>query len=228
MEDAPRDEHPNWLVCSSCSAPIVTASELIAEEVSVLRNAVYAYQLDMLDREVTVYSAMNTADHRFDVVRAQLKDEAVVPPAPSALMDERESLRLFLRHFQVVSLGEREAALDNPNQLVEELDRLMEQSNTTSQEGSEDESGQDADNEEESPPKRRRIVTDTICDRIETKFEEPTDEYSWFPSYSWTIASCLRCHEHLGWVFWQLNSGEWEREFISLIVTRLREKFISS
>lgn len=29
----------------------------------------------------------------------------------------------------------------------------------------------------------------------------PSTEDSWFPGFAWTIAYCLRCHNHLGWKF---------------------------
>ncbi|GAA33019.2 cereblon [Clonorchis sinensis] len=29
----------------------------------------------------------------------------------------------------------------------------------------------------------------------------PSEEYSWFPGYSWTIANCTSCSHHLGWLF---------------------------
>jgi hypothetical protein len=29
----------------------------------------------------------------------------------------------------------------------------------------------------------------------------PTAQDSWFPGYAWTIASCARCLNHLGWKF---------------------------
>jgi hypothetical protein len=222
---------PNWLVCSTCNAPIATADELICEEVEVLKNAVYAYKLDMLEREVSVYSATNSAENRFDVVRAVLSDTVSIPSTSRVLMDEREGLRLFLRHFHVISLSEREEeAVVNPERIAEDLDRLLENSQYTSEN---DEIGDyDAEDEgssSDTPPKKQRMPSEIICERVETQYTEPTDDYSWFPSFSWTIASCVHCHEHLGWVFWERDESEkWQKRFLSLVVTRLREKFISS
>jgi hypothetical protein len=229
----------NWLVCASCLSPIASASELLSDEALVLRNAVYAYKLDMLEREVTVYSATNTADHRFDVVRANLSSSVDVPKTSRHTIDERESLRVFLRHFQLISINELPGnSEETPEQLLVELDRLAEQNNTSeeSEEHSNDEeppqepsqrSGEDVESTS-SDSKRRKLNTEIICNRIETSYSEPTDEYSWFPSYCWTVASCIHCHEHLGWVFWRKTEGSetWDLEFLSLIVTRLREKFI--
>lgn len=217
---------PNWLVCSSCNAPIVTAAELISEEVDVLKNAVYAYRLDMLEHDVAVYSATNTADHRFDVVRAILSETVSVPPTSRTLPDEREGLRLFLRHFHVISLSDQEEHVVDPARISQDLARLLEGSQYTSEEDDE-ESGSESEESGETPSKRPRMSSETICGRVETQFDEPTNEYSWFPSYSWTAASCAVCHEHLGWVFWKQDETEkWEIKFLSLVVTRLREKFI--
>ncbi|XP_061672315.1 protein cereblon [Syngnathoides biaculeatus] len=62
--------------------------------------------------------------------------------------------------------------------------------------------------------------------------------FSWFPGFSWTVASCPRCRTHLGWAF-QPNS--WpatitpskfessDQTFLALIVDRLlREDYASS
>jgi hypothetical protein len=38
--------------------------------VSTWGRAVYAYELDVLDREAWCYSATNAHDHRFDVLRS--------------------------------------------------------------------------------------------------------------------------------------------------------------
>ena len=248
MTEAEKEEHepprpvPNWLTCASCQAPLVTAPELVEEELPVLRGAVYAYKLDMLDKEVTVYSATNTADHRFDVVRAILCDETAVPSVSQQnLLEERESLQLFLRHFQLAQARGHELIQLTPTrtrELLEDLDRLAEENPDDTNSSPEDiEPGQHAapaesnssasigdDTQELEPPKRR--VSELVADRIHTSYSESTDAYSWFPGYSWTIASCKVCREHLGWVFWKQQEEVWERCFVSLIVTRLREKFI--
>jgi len=30
---------------------------------------------------------------------------------------------------------------------------------------------------------------------------EPETEFSWFPGYAWTPATCMNCGQHLGWKF---------------------------
>lgn len=47
----------------------------------------------------------------------------------------------------------------------------------------------------------------------------PSSEFTWFPGYSWQVAHCGNCHEHLGWAF----QGE-HGSFHGLILNRLVEK----
>ncbi|KAG8011743.1 Protein cereblon [Nibea albiflora] len=67
----------------------------------------------------------------------------------------------------------------------------------------------------------------------------PADKhFSWFPGFSWTVATCPRCKTHLGWSFqpsdWpdtitKTNFDESEHTFLALITHRLlREDFASS
>ncbi|KAK4472638.1 hypothetical protein MN116_003872 [Schistosoma mekongi] len=42
---------------------------------------------------------------------------------------------------------------------------------------------------------------------------EATAEYSWFPGYSWTIANCSSCYQHMGWLFTALNDHLRPRKF---------------
>jgi hypothetical protein len=44
----------------------------------------------------------------------------------------------------------------------------------------------------------------------------PTDQYTWFPGYSWSCALCGNCSEHLGWRY--ENSAA---IFYGLIMTQL-------
>ncbi|MCE9500702.1 MAG: hypothetical protein K8R21_09405 [Leptospira sp.] len=47
---------------------------------------------------------------------------------------------------------------------------------------------------------------------------EPTTEFSWFPSFEWSIAVCNSCSIHLGWNYISKESG-----FYGLIRDRLVE-----
>ena len=40
----------------------------------------------------------------------------------------------------------------------------------------------------------------------------PSSHESWFPGYSWTIASCRGCMNHLGWRFTRTGSRREEEE----------------
>ncbi|XP_078083699.1 protein cereblon [Mustelus asterias] len=62
----------------------------------------------------------------------------------------------------------------------------------------------------------------------------PADEqFSWFPGHSWTVATCPRCHSHLGWSFqpnvWPQHVTDKELEeseetFVALIIDRLLQE----
>lgn len=67
----------------------------------------------------------------------------------------------------------------------------------------------------------------------------PADKhFSWFPGFSWTVATCPRCNTHLGWAFqpsdWpdtitKTKFEESDQTFLALITHRLlREDFASS
>ena len=47
----------------------------------------------------------------------------------------------------------------------------------------------------------------------------PTQDFTWFPGYSWSLALCASCGKHLGWRF----QGPADR-FYGLIVNELVEK----
>ena len=58
------------LVCSNCRFPLVEAAQIVRDRFqSTFDQAVYSYELDVLDSEVWCYSATNPQDYRFDVVR---------------------------------------------------------------------------------------------------------------------------------------------------------------
>ncbi|KAJ8263319.1 hypothetical protein COCON_G00157760 [Conger conger] len=62
----------------------------------------------------------------------------------------------------------------------------------------------------------------------------PADKrFTWYPGYSWTVATCPRCSAHLGWAF---QPSEWpdvvtdaifeesEQTFVALIVDKLLQE----
>lgn len=223
-----KSDRNNWLVCASCSAPVLHRSELVTEEVESLKDACYAYQLDVLDSEVTVYSATNTADHRFDVVRAILDGSIQVPPVPQQnRLDERDAIRSLLNHLrgfsQIGLVNLPPPSTDSETQVSPPLDP---QSVLADIERFIDETTPESKTIESTPSSPR--TPPVIARRIQTTLDEPTEEYSWFPGFSWTIAACNTCREHMGWVFWVKEEEGWNEKFVSLIVTRLRENHISS
>ena len=206
------EDKPNWLVCSSCQAPIATASELVSQKIECLKDACYAYELELLDTEVTVYSATNTNDHRFDVVRANLDETLSVPDVSSKTrLAEKEAIRSLLNHFRGIAAVVYPQSEQSPEEILRELEQLESQEDASSASGP-------------PSPKDEDVL---ISDRVQTS-KNPTEEYSWFPGYSWTIAACKVCGDHLGWTFWSPDDDGWRREFLSLIVTRLREKHLDS
>ncbi|KAK0168100.1 hypothetical protein PV327_001934 [Microctonus hyperodae] len=57
----------------------------------------------------------------------------------------------------------------------------------------------------------------------------PSTDYSWFPGYAWTIASCATCYTHMGWIFTATRSDLKPKSFWGLLRTALtwgdREKY---
>lgn len=49
-----------------------------------------------------------------------------------------------------------------------------------------------------------------------TVFGKPTDEFTWFPGYTWEYSVCGTCSDHLGWFY---NSSE--SSFYGLINSKL-------
>ncbi len=50
-----------------------------------------------------------------------------------------------------------------------------------------------------------------------TELGEESDEFSWFPGYTWQVVVCRECTTHLGWAYW---SGD--HSFYGLILPRLQ------
>eukprot|EP00037_Helgoeca_nana_P003213 m.38817 g.38817 ORF g.38817 m.38817 type:complete len:331 (-) comp13513_c0_seq1:1969-2961(-) len=67
------------LVCGKCRHPLVRPADLITARIDTWADAVYAYELDVLDSEgVFCYSATNPGDTRFDVVRSKPSSTGLV------------------------------------------------------------------------------------------------------------------------------------------------------
>ncbi|WP_321496070.1 cereblon family protein [uncultured Desulfobacter sp.] len=47
-----------------------------------------------------------------------------------------------------------------------------------------------------------------------------SDEFTWFPGYSWTIGACAGCGSHLGWIF-SGETGGMVNRFYGLILDKL-------
>ena len=65
------------------------------------------------------------------------------------------------------------------------------------------------------------IVFEIGCFRIASgcsPIGSPSDEWSWFPGFSWKVAVCRRCLSHLGWLF----TASTPDNFYGLILNRLR------
>ena len=45
---------------------------------------------------------------------------------------------------------------------------------------------------------------------------EPTLEFTWFPGFAWSYATCANCRAHLGWLYESESA-----RFVGLIITRL-------
>jgi hypothetical protein len=200
------NQPPNWLCCSCCSAPIATRCELHEQPQETLTQAVYTYLLDILGAEVPVYSATNTHDHRFDVVRVSL-NETISPPNTSSPVELGTSaIQIIFRRLQEVPREPNGQSVDpdTAQHLLDDLDQLAREA-------------QDTTDEEEGDG-----AFHVFAGRL-VSVGQPSGEFSWFPGYTWTIASCRICNEHLGWIF---HSPDSDINFQTLIVTRLREKYL--
>ena len=50
----------------------------------------------------------------------------------------------------------------------------------------------------------------------------PTDAFTWFEGYAWTVAVCGRCEEHLGWRY-DAVGGSVPARFYGFLVDRVRD-----
>jgi hypothetical protein len=219
LEIAISDQQPNWLCCSTCLAPIAKQHELHEHSQETLTQAVYTYLLEILGVEVPVYSATNTHDHRFDVVRVSLDESVGVPSVSSENRStgfDREVVEVILRRLQHSS-GDQLRPFADPEtarHLLDELDEM--------QGDAQDTSGEEISDDSEHM--ERPNLFNVFAGRL-VSMGEPTEEFSWFPGFFWTIASCRICDEHLGWIF---HASDKTIAFQTLIVTKLREKYIAA
>ena len=108
-------ESSNWLVCSTCSTPIVERNELLTELYHpILKEAVYTYQLDLLGQDCPVYSATNPGTTRFDVVRATFAADRQLPVVQPRMLAAADIADFFrrLRVTMVVPDDQVEQVID--------------------------------------------------------------------------------------------------------------------
>jgi hypothetical protein len=192
------------LVCSECQWGLVAPDELIVDEADRLKEAVYAFALDVLDREVTCYSATNSHTNRFDVIRVQI-DDCISLPRPSPPVPPRDSFVDFLNRLRASHTND---SSESAEQILADLEAMSDPQPTTSEE------------EGSTPATPDGFI---LSDRVRIT-GIPTDEFSWFPGFEWSLVSCIGCASHLGWAF----SREGKVQFIGFIVTRLRERNVDT
>ncbi|TPP58022.1 Cereblon [Fasciola gigantica] len=57
------------------------------------------------------------------------------------------------------------------------------------------------------------VTVSQITQSSVTLVGSPSEEYSWFPGYAWTIANCAGCSRHLGWLFTAVKEDLRPRRF---------------
>ncbi len=50
---------------------------------------------------------------------------------------------------------------------------------------------------------------------------DPTEEHTWFSGYSWRMAFCRQCGQHLGWFYEGVSSSKQPRAFWGVMVSRI-------
>lgn len=210
---------PNWLCCACCSSAIARSDEILHDTPTTLTQAVYTYLLEILGEEVPVYSATNTHDHRFDVVRVSLQESLTVPEFPSRHQQrgpDRDMIQLILRRMQGTAVSQHPVDMEAATRILEDLDEMTDFVPDTS---GEEPSSPEPDALDRNPRSSRIFAGRLIS------VGEPTAEFSWFPGYLWTIGTCKVCGEHLGWIF---HTADLDIVFQTIIVTKLREKCSST
>ena len=239
---------PNWLVCASCASPLVERSELhslVAND--LLRDAVYVYDLEILGRELSVFSATNPGGTRFDVVRAVLEPDIAIPSAPVSHPSIQESLEGFFQyvqhHAQAGSVQQHALAQqhiqEEPVQqhaLVHQhaQDGLVQQhallqQNAPHENEANAQTPDDSDEQFSEDGGYAQLTTDGTsessymhCRRVRCEGSQ-SDQHSWFSGYTWNFALCQMCSDHIGWAFYKESQ---QVEFFGFIVTKLREKYL--
>ena len=64
-----QDGNIHWLVCERCRFPIAGKEELFEGKANTWSEQVFAYELEVLEKDVWCYSATNPAAARYDVIR---------------------------------------------------------------------------------------------------------------------------------------------------------------
>ncbi len=68
-------------------------------------------------------------------------------------------------------------------------------------------------------PSGKRYTLGCFSDAQNTKsIGRPTEEWSWFSGYAWTICLCANCNTHLGWRF----DKPGEQSFFAFILDQLK------
>jgi hypothetical protein len=63
-----------------------------------------------------------------------------------------------------------------------------------------------------------------LVSRVQSAFFEgtPTEEFTWFEGYAWSVGFCSSCRLHIGWHFAARRAGAALREFVALSRAALR------
>ena len=189
--------------------------ELLHDRPETLTQAVYIYDLEIMNEEIPVYSATNTNDHRFDVVRVKLNPQNHIPNLSQRGSElDSELIEIIFRRMQGAVAHTNPLTTESARSILADLDALADQVAM-------DESSSE---EPPSPERAEEALCNVVADRL-LSIGAPSSDYSWYPGYSWTIATCTVCGDHLGWIF---HSPDNEVVFQTLIVTKLREKSLDN
>lgn len=65
------------------------------------------------------------------------------------------------------------------------------------------------------------LITSLRVSYIVRTSGQPSEEFSWFPGYAWTIIECRQCGIHLGWKFTATNGDLTPSSFFGLRCSQL-------